>query len=93
MNQTDKKEWITINWKKLDAGEYESTDGRFYIIKTWDRLYGNHWQLSDRNEKDYYKGLTACDSLKHAKHVAELTINYEHGIYEKPPIQLTDDML
>ena len=87
------KAWKALEWKKLDAGEYESKDGRFYILKTWDRLYGNHWQLTDNTVKDYYKSHTACDSLKHAKHVAELTINQEQGIFEKPPIHLTDDML
>ena len=92
MSETPKA-WKTLEWKKLDAGEYESSDGRFYILKTWDRLNGNHWQLSDNTVEDYYKSHTACDSLKHAKHVAELTINREHGIFEKPPIKLTDEML
>lgn len=46
-----------IKWKKLDAGEYESSDGRFYILKSWDRIYGNHWQLWDRSVPDKYKGL------------------------------------
>lgn len=45
-----------LKWKKLDAGEYESLDGRFYILKCWDRMYGNHWELHDRNESDWYKG-------------------------------------
>lgn len=87
------KGWKTLEWKRLDAGEYESADGRFYVLQTWDRLYGKHWCLQDRNVEDYYKSQTACDSLKHAKHVAELTINRENGVYEKPPIHLTDDML
>lgn len=87
------KGWKTLEWKRLDAGEYESTDGRFYILKTWDRLYGNHWCLQDRNVEDYYKSQSACDSLRHAKYIAELTINRENGVYEKPPIRLTDDML
>ena len=87
------KAWKTLEWKRLDAGEYLSTDGRFYILKTWDRLYGNHWSLRDRNVEDYYKSKTVCDSLKHAKHVAETIINREQGVYEKPPIHLTGDML
>ena len=87
------KGWKSLEWKKLDAGEYESRDGRFYILKTWDRLNGDHWQLTDNTVEDYYKSHTACDSLKHAKHVAELTINREQGIFEKPPIKLTDDTL
>ena len=45
-----------IKWKRLDAGEYESADTRFYIIKGYDRIYGNHWILYDRNESDEYKG-------------------------------------
>lgn len=45
-----------IKWKRIEAGEYTSEDGRFTILKTWDRIYGNHWQLHDAYEDDYYKG-------------------------------------
>ena len=45
-----------IKWKRLDAGEYESADERFHIIKGYDRIYGDHWILYDRNEPDEYKG-------------------------------------
>lgn len=86
------KTWQSVEWRRIEAGEYESSDGRFYILKAWDRLYGNHWSLRDRNEEDWYKSQTACDSLKHAKYVAELTVNRERGVYQKPPITLTDDM-
>lgn len=36
-----------IEWEKIEAGEYKSRDGRFKILKTWDRIYGNHWCLMD----------------------------------------------
>ena len=45
-----------IQWKRLDAGEYESKDKRFHILKTYDRIYGNHWVLHDRNETERCKG-------------------------------------
>lgn len=83
--------WTTLEWKRIEAGEYESADGRFHIFKTWDRLYGNHWELQDSNVKEWYKSKTSCDSLKHAKHVAEVTVNRENGVYEKPPILITND--
>ena len=56
-----------ILWVKLDAGEYESADKRFYILKTYDRLYGNHWVLHDKNEPDYYKAQYHEYSLKDCK--------------------------
>ena len=37
-----------IRWNRLDAGEYESEDKRFYILQSYDRIYGNHWLLQDR---------------------------------------------
>ena len=55
-----------IKWKKIEAGEYKSEDGRFYIFKTWNRIYGDHWLLRDRNADDYYKG------LYHEKNIARL---------------------
>ena len=60
-----------IKWIKIEAGEYESEGGRFHIVKTWDRVYGNHWQLSDKNESDYYKGLYHEASLFECKLKAE----------------------
>lgn len=63
-----------IKWKKIEAGEYESEDGRFHILKTWDRIYGNHWQLHDSNESDYYKGLYHENTLLDCKLKAE-TVN------------------
>lgn len=82
-----------LRWKRLEAGEYDSTDGRFNICKTWDRLYGNHWRLTDHNIKDYYKAQTACESLKHAKHVAETRVRQEKGLLQKSTFVLTEDML
>lgn len=83
--------WVYLKWKRIEAGNYESEDGRFSILKTWDRLYGNHWSLRDSNVEDYYKSKTACDSLAHAKYVAELTVNREKGIRLRPQIDLSDD--
>lgn len=81
-----------VQWKRIEAGEHDSLDGRFNVCKTWDRLYGNHWHLTDHNIKDYYKAQTACESLKHAKHVAETRVQQEKGILQKPTFTLTDDM-
>lgn len=66
-----------IKWKKLDAGEYESEDHRFYVLKTWDRLYGNHWRLHDRNSEDYYKGFYHENTLYECKLTAERIISRE----------------
>jgi hypothetical protein len=41
-----------IDWNRLNPGEYESFDKRFYITKSWNRLYGNHWKLYDRIDKN-----------------------------------------
>ena len=60
-----------IKWKRIEAGEYESEDGRFYIIKTWNRIYGDHWRLFDRNDDDYYKGLYQEKTLFECKLKAE----------------------
>jgi len=82
-----------LEWKRVEAGEYDSADGRFNICKTWDRLYGNHWRLTDHNIKDYYKAQTACESLKHAKHIAETRVQKEKGLLPKTTFKLTEDML
>ncbi len=73
-------------WKRNEPGDYESIDGRFSVIHAYDRLYGSHWQLTDHNKKDNFgRDLQrACDSLKHAKHTAELTLQYEKGIFPQP---------
>jgi hypothetical protein len=60
-----------IAWKRIEAGEYESEDGRFHILKTWNRIYGNHWQLQDKNEPDYYKSLYDEQTLLDCKMKAE----------------------
>ncbi len=66
-----------ITWVKLDAGEYESSDQRFYILKTYDRIHGNHWELQDRDEPDYYEGKYHEETLKDCKHRAEGIIKME----------------
>ncbi len=60
-----------IKWKRIEPGEYESEDGRFYILKSWDRVYGNHWKLLDREEADMYKGTYREKSLLDCKLKAE----------------------
>lgn len=59
-----------MEWIKLEPGDYESQDERFHIFQSWDRIHGNHWQLSDRELKQDY----AFDSLKHCKFVVEQII-------------------
>lgn len=63
-----------IKWNKIEAGEYRSDDNRFHIIKTWDRIYGNHWQLHDGNSADYYKGLYQEQTLLDCKLKAEALV-------------------
>lgn len=60
-----------IEWIKLDTGEYESKDGRFHALRSYDRIYGNHWELHDRTESDYYKGLYHEETLRMYKAMAE----------------------
>ena len=66
-----------IKWKRIEAGEYESEDERFTILKTWNRIYGNHWQLCDRNERDHYKGLYQEYTLLDCKLKAEIIVDSE----------------
>ena len=60
-----------IKWKRIEAGQYESEDARFLILKTWDRVYGDHWELHDKNEDDFYKGLYHEQTLINCKLKAE----------------------
>ena len=64
-----------LNWKRIDAGEYESECGRFHILKIWNRVYGNHWRLQDRNEENYYKGQYHEISMTDCKLKAETIAN------------------
>ena len=64
-----------IQWIKIEAGEYESNDGRFYIVKTWDRYNGNHWDLYDKNNPEYFKGLFHEQTLNDCKLKAEIIVN------------------
>ncbi len=63
-----------IKWKKIEAGEYDSLDERFHIIKAYDRIYGDHWVLYDRNEKDPFKGKYDEETLLACKNKAETLI-------------------
>ena len=64
-----------IRWKRIEAGEYESEDERFHIEKTWNRIYGNHWELWDREEPDRYKGIYNEESLIACKLKAEMLMD------------------
>lgn len=66
-----------IKWKRIEAGEYVSEDERFHILKTWDRVYGDHWQLHDKNNPDYYKGLYHEQTLLDCKLKAEAILSAE----------------
>lgn len=81
-----------LEWRRIEAGEYESEDGRFSILSVYDRLYGDHWQLTDnmRQNKSGRPMEYACNSLKHAKHTATLVLEQENGIFRKPQIELSD---
>lgn len=64
-----------ITWVRIDSGEYMSEDGRFYILKTHNNIYGNHWQLRDNTIDDYYKGLFYEYTLKDCKAKAEAILH------------------
>ena len=66
-----------LEWRRIEAGEYESKDGRFRISKTWDRIYGDHWKLVDSAEDDRYKGTYDEKSLLECKLKAEIIISEE----------------
>ena len=55
----------------MASGEYESQDKRFYILQSYDRIYGNHWVLRDKNIADYYKQQYHENTLKDCKIKAE----------------------
>ena len=67
-----------IKWNKIEAGDYKSDDERFHIIKTWNRVYGNHWQLYDSNSTDYYKGLYQERTLLDCKLKAETILDRDN---------------
>ena len=66
-----------IEWKRIEAGEYESKDGRFKILKTWDRIYGDHWVLHDTHNPDFYKGKYDEKTLLDCKLKAERIVDGE----------------
>ena len=76
-----------MRWIKVDAGEYKSEDGRFTARMTYDRVYGDHWKLTDRaNTRNEYHEST----LKECKRIPELTEARESGNHKS--ITVTDDM-
>ena len=68
-----------IKWIRLEAGEYESDDERFYILKSYNRIYGEHWSLRDRQDPDSYKGTYVEETLLNCKLRAEEIIMSEKG--------------
>jgi len=66
-----------IKWKRIEAGEYISNDERFVIYKTWNRVYGDHWVLRDKNESDYYHGIYLEQTLFECKLKAEVILSAE----------------
>ena len=68
-----------INWKRLSSGEYISEDKRWYILNIYDRVYGDCWRLSDKNDT---RNIHYEQSLKECKRIAERTINIEEGNYK-----------
>ena len=79
-----------IEWKRIEAGEYETTDGRFHAFKTWNRTYGHHWCLVDRAVSEYSKSVYRKNTLKECIGVAKTIVKnekeYLHGdqAHKKP---------
>ena len=66
-----------IKWVRIEAGEYKDEKDRFHIIKTWNRVYGNHWQLYDNQEENYYRGIYPEKTLLDCKLKAEAIVGKE----------------
>ena len=61
-----------MKWCKTDAGHYVTDDGRFEILKGYNRVFGNCWTLFDNSETDYYAMQIAHEyTLREAKAKAE----------------------
>lgn len=77
-----------MRWIKIDAGEYRSEDGRFTARMTYDRIYGDHWKLTDKTDirNEYHES-----TLKECKRIVELTISKENGTY-KPNVVISDNV-
>ena len=71
-----------IKWNKIEAGEYVSDSERFRIVKTWDRIYGNHWKLYDNAEPVSCKGIYCENTLLDCKLKAETIANRDEKIAE-----------
>lgn len=64
-----------IKWKRIEAGDYVSEDERFHIMKAWNRLYGDYWQLHDKNNPDYHKAFYHERTLRDCKLKAEALLD------------------
>lgn len=72
-----------MEWKMIEAGDWETTDGRFNAYTAYDRIYGNHWILVDRTVDNYYKSRYHEKTLKECIGVAKTIVKnekeYLHG--------------
>lgn len=69
-----------MKWKKVEAGRYKSEDGRFSARSKWDRCYGNHWVLYDKNDPTYEKqGIFIGSTLAKCKDYAERVKRHENS--------------
>ena len=62
---------MALNWRQIYDEEYESQDGRFYILKGTGRLHGGDWVLYDRQDPDHYKSRYHYATLEECKAKAE----------------------
>lgn len=76
-----------LKWIKISAGEYKSENGRWHIVTAYDRVYGDHWRLTDLNDdrNKYFE-----QTLKECKRIANLTEAKENGTY-KPKFVIPDN--
>lgn len=54
-----------MKWIKVEAGEYRSDNERFSILKSWNRINGGSWELTDFKTKRVlnYDTLKQCQSM------------------------------
>lgn len=74
--------------RKVEAGEYESTDGRFRFVRNYQR-HGDTWTVTDTTGAESFRGYkgrmghrAVCDTLAEAKDRAEGVVEREASIAE-----------
>ena len=50
-----------VVWQKKGCGHYETTDGRFKATTSYDRSFGNHWKLFDKEKFEQLKAMTGWE--------------------------------